>query len=1432
MIELGQQGPRAAPKCSVPHISYVSTADNKNPHLVPFAQVLIKGCKVSVLLPLLSILDATYPDGEALPSFVLTIVHSISSALLLSESGQRDFVECGGASTMAYLLGRAQAGHLTYCLYLKFITLLKMVTYVPLQRDILDQLLLNTELWVRASGDVQLQITRHWARGLLSQYPDLVKEFRPAKVILDILRVYYWYTPVENTLIFKDRAKDIPIQDVRQNLLHLLHCSAIDGLSKTDFSSLLGHCISCSDPLQVRDLLSFLKLLAVSLDSPLHALTDVWYQFSTLHHLLHHEDELIVFAVVDLFSALHFLGFVEKPKIHHHVDILMDMFSPATLTSKFFMNVLPLAIKYPHFLPICFFKIEQDDVELQSWLTSHLVPDAKFSEPKHWSILPLLGAMRIGGKFLHFVIQFIGESCISNWDSVLAELDFIGDAYNVPCEAARAKSIFLNAVCLNIMKTPALATFEPLHEFFDCAIFFVFFKRTGSLNCALEAEYLRSPFNDTDQTAVRKDAENPMITKATFFSRLKKGQAPGSTYTYGVRMSEDGRWLDHKLALNMIELTKRTKSQTFHNLSALLLGLMAHVVPDEIGGQVASLLAMRVVDPPYADYLNMVAGKARKSGCSFNCFEAFLRDSTPVITSVINAIGTKHARILKFREKSAANQNTIFEVSDDNLLFEASEHMNAIVSDLNRTRNASAREWQSIHQRFTRPSGPWASAGSSFADSRCSTICALEYPAKWKSIEAKAPEPASHRPRVLKRSNTLPVNAGRPRVPSRAPVAFFEVTIANLDGRHQGHMSEETKLEIQAVLVKLESKLQCKFLVQKAALALAFAGLSRKVFRVADIRRIALKLFLHHPIGIELTTWERRVYLIQFTEYQALSVLRLIASLPDFKGVNIQTHDLTKEFSTTQLTENWLKGTLSNLEYLLALNEHSGRTCHCLEMYPVCPWVLHDYKSDRLNLSDDATYRDLSRPLERTAFGFSNKAGVLKYLNSKLPFAAVTPDRFSSAFLSIADCYAHHESLELTPEFFISPEFFTNLDLPPWAHGSAYEFVYQHRKVLEGKFVSEHLHKWIDLVFGVSQAAGESDLRMFEGIWNETTLHSPNERAEIELIKETRGQFPVRLFSTTHPQKTVRTYSQIIPKVINCDRLTDRSPVFTSVKRASERVFIFTSVDKTTGAVYRITANFDTSQFLLREGGTVIAGKHYSSDGIALYSVAADGSVRILDPNTGELQQLQGHTLPGTCIASDKGFLVTGARDSTLRVYSGGKLQNVFVTLRDGATCCAVSEPFSAAVVGTMDNAIVVFELKNGTITQIADLNAATPSKVLITRAWGFILVAAADAKTNQQFLLLYSIGGVLIKRAEVQFQIKCWHGFRSPDGFDFVVASDPNGKISFFEAFYLGVDNVVHDLNKPVTNVFYSVGLQAIFAVGEDSVISVIPFAMPKTTE
>ena len=63
----------------------------------------------------------------------------------------------------------------------------------------------------------------------------------------------------------------------------------------------------------------------------------------------------------------------------------------------------------------------------------------------------------------------------------------------------------------------------------------------------------------------------------------------------------------------------------------------------------------------------------------------------------------------------------------------------------------------------------------------------------------------------------------------------------------------------------------------------------------------------------------------------------------------------------TSVTQRWVRGEITNFQYLMALNTLAGRSYNDLMQYPIFPWVLADYDSsqDEPDLNDPATFRDL-----------------------------------------------------------------------------------------------------------------------------------------------------------------------------------------------------------------------------------------------------------------------------------------------------------------------------------------------------------------------------------------------------------------------------------------------------------------------------------------
>ncbi|PWA00548.1 hypothetical protein BB558_003402 [Smittium angustum] len=290
----------------------------------------------------------------------------------------------------------------------------------------------------------------------------------------------------------------------------------------------------------------------------------------------------------------------------------------------------------------------------------------------------------------------------------------------------------------------------------------------------------------------------------------------------------------------------------------------------------------------------------------------------------------------------------------------------------------------------------------------------------------------------------------------------------------------------------------------------------------------------------------------------------------------------SKLLKMSELMFRWQIGQISNFDYLMALNTFSGRSYNDLSQYPVYPWVLQDYSSDKIDLENPEIYRDLKKPIgaldkqrldsfieryenfddpmgniKKFHYGthYSSPASVSHFLIRNEPYTSVhillQNGKFDYAdrqFYSIQETWksclnSSWDVKELIPEFFYQHEFLTNtngidlgkkqngksidlVELPPWADSSPSKFIEIHRKALESEYVSENLHHWIDLIFGYKQKGKEAE-KAFNVFYYLTypdesildRVSDISERHSIESQIKYFGQIPIQLFTTQHPKR-------------------------------------------------------------------------------------------------------------------------------------------------------------------------------------------------------------------------------------------------------------------------------------------------------------------------
>ncbi|XP_049501299.1 WD repeat- and FYVE domain-containing protein 4 isoform X1 [Panthera uncia] len=298
-----------------------------------------------------------------------------------------------------------------------------------------------------------------------------------------------------------------------------------------------------------------------------------------------------------------------------------------------------------------------------------------------------------------------------------------------------------------------------------------------------------------------------------------------------------------------------------------------------------------------------------------------------------------------------------------------------------------------------------------------------------------------------------------------------------------------------------------------------------------DLRELRQARFLLQDIALELFFQNGYSKFLVFHNSDRSKVFKSFCSFqPSLKGKGITEEPLNLRRypgSDRTMLQRWQKRDISNFEYLMHLNTMAGRTYNDYMQYPVFPWVLADYTSQTLNLTNPKTFRDLSRPMgaqtkerklkfiqrfkevEKTEGDMTAQCHYYTHYSSAIIVASylVRMPPYTQAFCSlqggsfdVADRMFHsvqnawesasRENMsdvrELTPEFFYLPEFLVNcnavefgcmqdgtalgdVQLPPWADGDPRKFISLHRQALESDFVSANLHHWIDLIFGYKQ---------------------------------------------------------------------------------------------------------------------------------------------------------------------------------------------------------------------------------------------------------------------------------------------------------------------------------------------------------------------------
>ncbi|EFQ90191.1 hypothetical protein PTT_13281 [Pyrenophora teres f. teres 0-1] len=555
-----------------------------------------------------------------------------------------------------------------------------------------------------------------------------------------------------------------------------------------------------------------------------------------------------------------------------------------------------------------------------------------------------------------------------------------------------------------------------------------------------------------------------------------------------------------------------------------------------------------------------------------------------------------------------------------------------------------------------------------------------------------------------------------------------------------------------------------------------------------EVISISKRRFLHRDVGIEIFFDDGRSYLLTAISAQARNdihsrVLQRASHvanpeksanseiswrLDSLRNPEEAPQTLGSRFasafgstSSHPATKKWLKGEMSNFHYLMFVNTLAGRTFNDLTQYPVFPWVISNYHSEELDLSDPSNFRDLRKPigiqdpkqehLIRERFSsfaemgdashafhygthYSSAMTVASYLMRLQPFSAAffliqggTWDHADRMFYSIQNVWDSVSAKnmadvrELTPEFYFLPDFLTNVNgynfglrsdgstidnvqLPPWAKGDPAIFIAKQREALESHHVSQNLHHWIDLIFGYKQrgeaaieAANVFHYMTYQGAIDLDSIMDEKERAQKISVINNFGQTPPQVFQRPHAQR------ENVAKPTKLDTSAESlHRVPGTLLEAQDRISFLNYSNK--------------SEKLLCSGPFRhnIPPHHdrYMEWGFT------DGSVRFYESHSKKLIGLFEHLHSGqltTSLFVDGRTLITAGTDCTLAIWNVCKGERGYIDLQNVTTLfghkspvitLAASRAFSAFLSASFDGRVFLWDLNRDEFVRELDLGA------------------------------------------------------------------------------------------------------------------------------
>jgi hypothetical protein len=362
------------------------------------------------------------------PELLLDVLHSMMSFCAQKSRYWYSF------PVIAHMLLQCPTDRLTYALYLKFFGFFEGSTEPSVVAALTLHGLFNFELWYAADGPHLLRIVRHWSQTLFPTAQAALTQYYSFSDILSLIRIYFWFDPVEHRLIkggpgsHRPRASNLNIDSCRSTLNRLVvsMCDHPGFPTNEDVDAILYNVTTCDS----RQVSSFLSLFV---------------ELCRLHcHETMASDEALKVLYCDLRpeNPRHFRDSIELLYLmsgfsfHRHLHVILGILNPTFFTEELFSECLTLLPRCPTVYSLCarlalnlnesrVIQVAEQLPSIDSNLAATIVCD------QLWFVWPMMMLLSLPTGMHEFVFAFFVNVITASEIDTIANLDAILNAFDL-----------------------------------------------------------------------------------------------------------------------------------------------------------------------------------------------------------------------------------------------------------------------------------------------------------------------------------------------------------------------------------------------------------------------------------------------------------------------------------------------------------------------------------------------------------------------------------------------------------------------------------------------------------------------------------------------------------------------------------------------------------------------------------------------------------------------------------------------------------------------------------------------------------------------------------------------------------------------------------------------------------------------------------------